>query len=299
MGRMRVLRRAATLAVCLAVTIGVTTTGPAASARTATRSHRVRIESDDPRIQLGSWISMFGPGAIGGSYRTSARPGALVVFRFDGSSVTWFGHRGPRQGLARVHIDGVDRGVVDTSFGQPGPASWSFSGLTAGPHRLSIRVMRAPVADPKHRHVSVDAFSVDGGAPLDQQEAAGISYDSWRTALDPTASGGSYIRSARVGATLTVRGILGRDRSPSWMVLFLRVSPDAGEVAWSLVDEPEGTSGGTDDLFSYHTAWLGFAEHALPGRHTLVAEVADRQDMASTGHVVGLDAIAVPGVSRD
>jgi hypothetical protein len=244
----------------------------------------VTFETSSPKWRLGSWVSMYSTGAIGGSYRSSATPSARVVLRFDGTSVTWYGHRGPRQGRASVSIDGVDQGSFDAYAPKPGPMQWDFNGLTPGSHRLSIRVMKPVSPSSDRRHVSVDAFSVDGGAPM-KQEAVGVSYDSWRTALDPSASRGSYLWSSRIGATLSLRGVTG----PGWYYLFARVSPDAGDMYDGLLDEDTGK----DFLFSYNTAFLGFGARVLPGSHTMSVTIAATSDRASSGHVVGVDVLKV------
>ncbi len=219
----------------------------------------------------------------------SGTPGARVVLRFTGTSVTWYGHEGPRQGRARVRIDGVDLGAYDTYAPKPGPTHRDFTGLAPGVHRLSIGVMKPVPATPDRRHVSVDTFSVDGGAPT-AQEAVGISYDTWRTALDPAASGGSYLWSGRPGATLTLRGVTG----PGPLDFITRCGPDAGDVVDGLVDQ----GGSRDTAFCYHAGFIGYRETVPSGRHTWFATIAATSDMASTGHVIGLDDLKVPALTQ-
>lgn len=66
--------------------------------------------------------------------------GARADIPFTGETVRWIGQRGPDRAKARVYIDGVDQGLVDTyaSSWQSQQALFTAVGLGAGDHVLSI-----------------------------------------------------------------------------------------------------------------------------------------------------------------
>ena len=105
----------------------------------------VRVEQDDPAVHYscppqGAWY------ANGLSLHSKAgaalamTPGCRASFTFTGSSVSWIGYRDEWSGIARVSIDGVVRGEIDTYVSPSAPRSlmYTLTGLSPGPHTLTI-----------------------------------------------------------------------------------------------------------------------------------------------------------------
>ncbi len=100
--------------------------------------------------------------AYGGSVWTERTRGARAVLRFRGSSLTWFTLVGPRQGRARVFIDGTLVRRVNNYRDETRRRARRFRDLGPGRHRLRIVVAGKRGAPEGGRWVGVDAFRVDG-----------------------------------------------------------------------------------------------------------------------------------------
>jgi hypothetical protein len=98
----------------------------------------------------------------GGTAALSASAGSHATLLFNGTGVSWIGLRGPQTGIARVSIDGVPAGDVDTyaAAEQLQAVLFTRSGLTADIHILMIDVTgnRNPAAT--DAFIVVDAFDV-------------------------------------------------------------------------------------------------------------------------------------------
>ncbi len=113
-----------------------------------------------PAIQYSSWVGSSDANASGGSYRASANKNANVSLRFSGTSIDWITARGPTYGKAEVWIDGVRKSTEDLfAPTQEWQVKRSYSGLSAGPHTIQIKVLGTKNAKSKGKLVVVDAFS--------------------------------------------------------------------------------------------------------------------------------------------
>lgn len=125
-----------------------------------------RVEEDDGRLRWrGSWRRVSQPTA-GGAKLVTAEAGAAVNFAFQGDTVTWFTSRGPWAGIAQLSLDG--RQLVELDLYNPAPvpeAAYTFTGLGAGPHLLTVSVTGARGAQALGSEVAVDAFVAEAALP--------------------------------------------------------------------------------------------------------------------------------------
>lgn len=241
------------------------------------------VEEDNPWSRY-SWPRVRARGAWGGSYLVEHLAGAELSFRFTGSSVRWFGVRGPDRGLAAVLVDGVPQGTVDqyarrVRFGAVG----SFGDFAPGDHVLTIRVLgKKGHPEAGGTFVSVDAFAVDGG-PVQPTPPAET---SWRRVRARGASAGAYVVSDLPGATATWRF---RGRGFDWYTV---TGPGQG-VARVFVD---GVLRATVDNAAPSTAFgVRRSVRGLPdGVHSVRVVVGARSGLAG-GQAVAVDRwVAVP-----
>jgi hypothetical protein len=90
--------------------------------------------------------------------------GTQATFTFEGTSVRWIGDAGVATGVARVSLNGIFIGQVDTHTLQEEYQKVLFSatGLTPGTHTLTIEVIGRNNEPPGAtvQRVVVDAFDV-------------------------------------------------------------------------------------------------------------------------------------------
>lgn len=141
------------------------------------------------------WRSVSDSRAYGGSYKTERAAGTMALFRFVGTSVTWYTKIGPDQGKATVTIDGVSKGIFNNYRSSVVlPYSRRWSGLSPGSHVLAI-VVRGEKGSTTGTGtwVTVDAVRAGTGAYQD------ASYSFQRVA-NSGAYGARYARSATGGS---------------------------------------------------------------------------------------------------
>jgi lysozyme len=153
-----------------------------------------------------AWRTVASGSAQGGSYVTDRLAGAQASFSFSGSAVTWITVKGPSQGKASVYIDGAYKGTFN-NYAARGAfnVKRSFSGLSAGTHRITIRVLgvKGSVYG-RDKRVAIDGFQV--GATL--LTSPWLRYD-WASVTTASASAGAYATSDLPGAwvAVTFRGV--------------------------------------------------------------------------------------------
>jgi hypothetical protein len=118
-------------------------------------------QSGRPRY-TGRWLRLRGFGrSCGGTLSYTDAPGAEVTLPFDGTSVTYVFTRAYTRGLAEVLIDGQRREIIDEHApGLEWRSEATYSGLAAGPHTITIRVLHAKAAYSAAYDVDVDGFVV-------------------------------------------------------------------------------------------------------------------------------------------
>ncbi|MGB5081077.1 MAG: Ig-like domain-containing protein, partial [Burkholderiales bacterium] len=98
----------------------------------------------------------------GGSATVSTAPGAQATLSFNGTAIGWIGARGPDTGIARVFIDGVFAGDVDTYSPMLRLQDTVFkaTGLADATHTLTIQVTGARNGASTGAAIWLDAFDV-------------------------------------------------------------------------------------------------------------------------------------------
>lgn len=106
----------------------------------------------------GSWARAFHAGFSGGAVRWSRSRGASVTFRFTGTTVTWYGPKGPTRGKAKIYLDGVYKRTVDLYASQfaASRAVYSATFSTQKARQLKIVVLQTA----GRPMVAIDAFVV-------------------------------------------------------------------------------------------------------------------------------------------
>jgi hypothetical protein len=122
-----------------------------------------RYEEDaTPLFYFGEWTTRTSASDSGGAARTTSNAQDRLKMTFDGSQVRWVSRTGPRNGIARVFIDGVRAGTVDLYSAERRHARRVFDSgvLTEGRH--VIRIVHAGRADrrSKGEAIWVDALVV-------------------------------------------------------------------------------------------------------------------------------------------
>jgi hypothetical protein len=124
-----------------------------------------RFQETDPSITytagwtLGSQFNM----SSGERVTASDVTDAAATFTFTGTGVRWIGYLGSNVGIARVLIDGVLVATVDSYAGLQEHfqgVSFSATGLTDGPHTLSIQVTGTRNPSSSNPRIVIDAFEV-------------------------------------------------------------------------------------------------------------------------------------------
>lgn len=122
---------------------------------------RTTTQENSTRIRYDMWRGVGASGASGRSYRSSAVAGQTASLSFTGTRVDWVATTGPGWGKAEVYVDGVDKGTVDLyaavrHFQTVKP----FSGLAAGHHTITVKVLGTKNPAAAATTVNVDAFVV-------------------------------------------------------------------------------------------------------------------------------------------
>jgi hypothetical protein len=224
------------------------------------------------------WRTVRSSHAYGGSYTTDHLAGGRATIKLSGTSITWFTMTGPNQGLARVSIDGAGKGT----FNQYAPATHfkvarRFSGLSAGPHTVSIIVKgRRGSPHATGTFVSIDAFKA-GGNLISKP----IPIYTWRKVVNKGAIGGSYTTSDTRGSSVTFRF---HGTGVEWYTI---LGPNQGKAKVSL---DGGVVATVDDYATKAHFGIGWSATGLTDDvHTVKITVLGKKRRASSGRLVGVD----------
>jgi subtilisin family serine protease len=230
------------------------------------------------------WQVFTDPSANGGTWRTSGTAGTTATFTFSGTGVTWISREGPRQGIARVTIDGVARGTFDLYSATGQGFAQAFTGLSGTrQHTLVITVTGRRNAAAQAMGVIVDAFVV--GGVTTQESAQHVKYGTWKGGASPNASGGLYRSSGTAGATATFTFT---GTGVDWVTTTGR----GWGRAQVLID---GVSRGTVDLYATTARWQTLRSYAglSPGTHTITIRVLGTKNARATSTNVAIDGFVV------
>ena len=283
---------------------GVTgSSGPRASAG-------MHVEESDPAVTLsGTWTASDpGFGWSGGAARESTSAGAKASLPFSGTSVTWFGRRGRTSGIALVSVDGAPATEVNL-FAHPNDEihspAYTVTGLSDGPHTLTIEVAGRSDSQALGTTVTVDAFDVQGQivSHLQNTNLEQLTYSGGWTEAAPNllwsgggvANGSEPTRTAHVASTAGETATLAfRGTSVSWIGYR---GPDAG-IARVQIDGGAPTDVDTFSPSIKVQDTLFTASGLSNGSHTLTITATGTKNDQSTAAQVFVDAFDVRAPGR-
>ena len=144
------------------VTTVSSTPAPTAPPPPPPASTPIRIEQNSSSVVYtgGTWFPKTYGWASGGTIAMCMDPNARATLTFTGTAVSWIGYRDQWSGIARVYVDGVMKGTIDTyaASAQTQAAVYTASGLTEGIHTLAIEATGTHNAVSGGSWVWVDAF---------------------------------------------------------------------------------------------------------------------------------------------
>ena len=204
----RTLRNYVLLPVAIAVCASLS------QAQTGTTT---RIQETDKSIAYtGTWYTNGGSHNSGGSAALTNAKGATAAVTFTGTGITWIGVLDPYSGLATVYLDGtmntVDTYGSSTLYQQK---LFTVSGLTNGPHTLSIGIPHVRDANGLGSWVWIDAFDIENGSGVPggfiaptgrtEQNSPAVTYTgTWLPNTSSDLSGGSAVLATNLGSSASI-----------------------------------------------------------------------------------------------
>jgi hypothetical protein len=259
-----------------------------------------RIEEDDPSITYsGNWYTNGNPGNSGGSAALTNATGARAVVTFTGRAISWIGVADRWNGLATVTLDGqprkIDGWAADTRYQA---VLFTVSGLSIGPHKLSIEINHERGPNGEGSWVWLDAFDVQegggvaGGLPAAtvgriENDNPDLTYTGiWYSNINTSHSGGSAVLALSSGAAVSLNfkgtGVAWIAYRDEWSGL-ARVILD-GELKVTV----------DTYLLPGQSSTAAYRVEGLPiGDHSLTIEVTGTHNQRSGGSWVWLDAFDV------
>jgi hypothetical protein len=129
-------------------------------------SGTLRVEQNGYAVKYaGNWYADTNSKHSGGSAALAMDKGARAAFTFTGTAVRWVGLRDRWSGIARVYLDGVSLGEVDTfsNSDQPSVPIYSVADLPYAAHTIVIEATGRKRSGSGGRWIWIDAF--DYAAP--------------------------------------------------------------------------------------------------------------------------------------
>jgi hypothetical protein len=248
-----------------------------------------RLEQTDHAVTLaGNWYTDSNPTFSGGTAALSNQTGARATFNFVGTDAKWIGYRDQYTGIANVYVDGVLLQQLDgyAPGGQPQAVMYYVTGLSAGPHTLSIEVTGQKNSAATQAWVWVDAFEYvapPSWTRVEQTDTRVAQTGNWYTDSNSIFSGGTAALANQTGARATFNF---QGTGARWIAYR---DPYAG-IANVYVDR---TLVQHVDLFavSSQSQPIAYAVTGLQaGPHTLTVEVSGQKNPAATQAWVWVDA---------
>ena len=122
-----------------------------------------RFEDTAPAINYtANWTRMSDTRASGETYMEADLAGERATLSFTGTAVSWISARFPTAGIAHVYVDGTLVATVDTYAPsvQAQVVMYTATGLTRGPHTMTIEATGTQNPSSSNAWVVVDAFDV-------------------------------------------------------------------------------------------------------------------------------------------
>ncbi len=250
------------------------------------------LQNTDPDISYtAGWAPDNSTIAFSGGHATvSETPGAQATLTFNGTSVSWRGYRGPDSGIARVYLDGVLAGEVDTysSTHRVQDAVFTAAGLADASHTLTVEATGLNNSASTGALVVIDAFDVTAPGTRFQETDSSVTYSgTWthgnrnRTWSEGTSavssSSGAQANFTFTGTTVSWVGF----RAPRTGIA--RIYLDGGFIAE--VDTYATSEGFQNTIFTL--------SRLANTTHTLTIEATGRKNPAATNAYVVVDAFDV------
>lgn len=253
-------------------------------AAVVSRDYRASTSEQEASLAgRSSWRRVGWTGAQGGSFHLTNVRGATATYAFTGTSITYYGVRGPSYGLADVYVDNVLK-ASRVNFYSSGTSALTrtITGLSNAPHTLKVVVRgeRGSTAG-TGTYVAVDAFRVGSGAV---SASPPVTF-GWGRFGASGASGGAYVIEGNGGATYTVTF---RGRGVDWVTA---LGPNMGKATVHI----DGVSKGTFDNYasaarwSYTRRFTGLADKV----HTMTITVLGQRRSGATGTNVVVDRFGI------
>lgn len=242
------------------------------------------LDDTDVAVAYNGWRGVADLTSNGGAYRVSAVTNDTLTWKSPTStSVAWLTRKGPDLGIANVTIDGVDRGSVDLYAAGATGATITYAGLTSKVHTVILRVTGTKNAASSGNGVVLDAFQGDAGTT--QESDPGITFGTWKSVANTSASGGSYRWAAEATAAVTVTFT---GSSIDWITT---TGGNFGKVNVTL----DGANQGVVDLYTAAQQWQRVLSYGglAPGVHTMVIQVLNQKNAASGSTKVFMDGFVV------
>jgi hypothetical protein len=122
-----------------------------------------RVENDNPAVTYtGIWYLNVNGVHSGGTAVLAVGAGSAVTLNFNGTGIAWITYRDEWSGLARVILDNVLTGTIDTYLlaGQARTAAYTVEDLPPGNHTLRIEATGTHNLRSAGSWVWLDAFDV-------------------------------------------------------------------------------------------------------------------------------------------
>ena len=259
-----------------------------------------RIEEDDPSITYsGNWYTNASPGNSGGRAALTNATGARAVVTFTGTAITWIGVADRWNGLATVTLDGQPRkidGWGETTRYQA--VLFTVSGLSIGPHKLSIEINHERGPNGEGSWVWLDAFDVQDGAGVAgglpaatvgriENDNPAVTYTGiWYSNTNTLHSGGTAVLAMGPGAAVSLN-------FNGTAIAWIAYRDEWSGLARVILD---GELKATIDTYllpgqARQAAYR--VEDLPPGNHSLTIEVTGTHNQRSGGAWVWLDAFDV------
>ncbi len=123
-----------------------------------------RYQDTDRRVMYaGLWENSANASASGGCLRYIDKAGSASI-TFTGTYLSWIAQKSDQGGIAKVTVDGENKGTVDLYSATTGNAQsvWNTGTLAGGTHTVTIEWTGTKNVSAKASSISLDAFDIVG-----------------------------------------------------------------------------------------------------------------------------------------
>ncbi len=235
-----------------------------------TGSFRLAVAQETTRalsFVKGTWSRTTSPSYDGGGARSTRTVGGIARFTFTGNTVAWVSARSPVRGAARVYVDGVLAGTVNTYSPSSAARLMVFSKTWTTSARRTVEI-RA-LGTPGHPRVDLDSFVVvtpvagvsppPGPTPPPPPPPPAVTPIPVATPMPPASPAGEVLVGAGDIASCGLTG----DTATANLIAGI-----AGTV-FTAGDNAYGTGSTADFNDCYAPTWGAFADRTYPtaGNH--------------------------------